>query len=107
MQVLSRGFLLYLLHPIWPDPPFHIRLGRSKACNVAKNNLSEVKHKTMLASGLRSTRMWGDLKAFSALLWWSSHFACVVFACACVKAFLLAALPSLWMGVGKYLKHFH
>ena len=26
MQVLSRGFLLYLLHPIWPDPPFHIRL---------------------------------------------------------------------------------
>ena len=26
MQVLSRGFLLYLLHPIWPDLPFHIRL---------------------------------------------------------------------------------
>ena len=26
MQVLSRGFLLYLLHPIWPESPFHIRL---------------------------------------------------------------------------------
>ena len=26
MQVLGRGFLLYLLHLIWPDLPFHIRL---------------------------------------------------------------------------------
>ena len=66
----------------------------------------------MLASGLRSNRMWGGLRLFqgpsifTALLWWSSHFACVFFACACVKAPLLPALLSLWMGVGKYLKKF-
>ena len=59
MQVLSRGSLL-------PHPT----KGRSKAWNVAKSNLSEVKHKTMLASGLRSNRMWGGLKAFSG----SQHF---------------------------------
>ena len=44
----------------------------------------------------------------AALLRRSSHFACnMAFACACVKAFLLPALPSLWVGLGKYLKTFH
>ena len=43
----------------------------------------------------------------AALLWRSSHFACMAFACACVKGFLLPALPSLWVGLGKYLKTFH
>ena len=46
-------------------------------------------------------RLFQGPSIFTALLWWSSHFACVVFACACVKAFLFPALPSLWMGVGK------
>ena len=46
-------------------------------------------------------RLFQGPSIFTALLWWSSHFACVVFACACVKPFLLPALPSLWMGVGK------
>ena len=46
-------------------------------------------------------RLFRGPSIFTALLWWSSHFACVVFASACVKAFLLPALPSLWMGVGK------
>ena len=46
-------------------------------------------------------RLFQGPSIFTALLWWSSHFACVVFACACVKAFSLPALPSLWMGVGK------
>ena len=46
-------------------------------------------------------RLFQGPSIFTALLWWSSHFACVVFACACVKAFFLPALPSLWMGVGK------
>ena len=54
MQVLSRRFLLYLLHLIWPDLPLHIRLKDAlKHKNAAKCNLSKVKHKTMLASGLR------------------------------------------------------
>ena len=43
----------------------------------------------------------------AALLRRSSHFACMAFACACVKAFLLPALPFLWVGLGKYLKTFH
>ena len=59
--------------------------------------------------------MWGwvglglfqGLSIFTALLWRSSHFAHVVFACAPVKALLLPALPSLWVGFGKYLKTFH
>ena len=54
MQVLSRGFLLYLLHLIWPHLLRHIRLKDAlKHKNAAKCNLSKVKHKTMLASGLR------------------------------------------------------
>ena len=46
-------------------------------------------------------RLFQGASIFRALLWWSSHFACAVFSCACVKALLLPALPSLWMGVGK------
>ena len=46
-------------------------------------------------------RLFQGPSIFTVLLWWSSHFACVFFACACVKAFWLPALPSLWMGVGK------
>ena len=45
--------------------------------------------------------MWGGLKAFSG----SQYFACVVFACTCVKTVLLPALPSLCMGLGEYLKY--
>ena len=59
-------------------------------------------------------RMWGEPRPFqgpsiftAALLRRSSHFACMAFACACVEAFLLPALPSLWVGLGKYLKTFH
>ena len=44
---------------------------------------------------------------FTALLWRSSHFAYIVFVCACAKAFLLPALSSLWVGLVNYLKTFY
>ena len=58
-----------------------------------------------------ANRMWGGLRAFSGPHYFYSTPARVVFACACacVKAFLLPALPSLRVGLGscKYLKNFH
>ena len=53
--------------------------------------------------------MWGGLVAFSGPQYFYTTTARVVFACACVKAFLLPALPSLRVGLGscKYLKIFH
>ena len=51
-----------------------------------------------------ANRMWGGLRAFSGPQYFYSSPAC-----ACVKAFLLPALPSLRVGLGtcKYLKIFH
>ena len=56
-----------------------------------------------------ANRMWGGLRAFSGPQYFYSTPAHVFFACACVKAFLLPALPSLRVGLGscKYLKIFH
>ena len=61
----------------------------------------------MLASGLRSNRMWGGLKAFSG----SQHFYsaplvvksfCMRCLCLCLCQGLFAPSPPLlWMGVGK------
>ena len=77
--------------------------------NVAKCNLARWKHKTMRASGLcayiiyvAGLGLFQGPSIFTALLGRSSHFTCIVFTC-----LLLPALPSLCVGLGKYLKIFH
>ena len=72
----------------------------SKACNVAKNNLSEVKHKTMLASGLRCNRMWAGLKAFSGSQYFYSaplvvKSFCMRYLCLCLCQSIFAPSPPL------------
>ena len=77
--------------------------------NVAKCNLARWKHKTMQASGLcgyiiyvAGLGLFQGPSIFTALLGRSSHFTRIVFTC-----LLLPALPSLCVGLGKYLKIFH
>ena len=55
----------------------------------------------------RGLRDFSGPQYFTALLWRSSHFAYIVFVCACAKAFLLPALSSLCFGLVKYLKTFY
>ena len=77
--------------------------------NVAKCNLARWKHKTMRAIGLcgyiiyvAGLGLFQGPSIFTALLGRSSHFTRIVFTC-----LLLPALPSLCVGLGKYLKIFH
>ena len=77
--------------------------------NVAKCNLARWKHKTMQASGLcgyiiyvAGLGLFQGPSIFTALLGRSSHFTRIVFTC-----LLLPALPSLCVGLGKYLEIFH
>ena len=81
---------------------------------MAKCNLGEVKTRDtagqqfllLIVCGAGLALFQGP-SIFTALLWRSSHFIHAVFACACAKAFWLPAFPSLWVGLGKYLKTFH
>ena len=76
-------------------------------CNYTRSDNAGQRSPLLIICGAGLVLFQGPSIFTAALVRRSSHFACMAFACACVKAFLLPALPSLWVGLGKYLKTFH